>query len=42
MNQNEPPSLLRNDAPPGNHWIKVRLHGTKSNRSALGARVVVR
>jgi hypothetical protein len=42
MNQNEPPSLLRNDAPPGNHWIKVRLYGTKSNRSALGARVVVR
>ena len=42
MNQNEPPSLLRNDAPPENHWIKVRLHGTKSNRSALGARVVVR
>jgi enediyne biosynthesis protein E4 len=42
MNQNEAPSLLRNDAPPGNHWIKVRLHGTKSNRSAIGARVVVR
>lgn len=42
MNQNEPPSLLRNDAPPGNHWIKIRLRGTKSNRSAIGARVVVR
>ncbi len=42
MNQNEPPSLLRNDAPPENHWIKVRLQGTKSNRSAIGARVVVR
>ena len=42
MNVNEPPSLLRNDAPPGNHWIKVRLEGTKSNRSAIGARVVVR
>ncbi len=42
MNQNEPPSLLRNDAPPGNHWIKIRLHGTKSNRSAIGARVFVR
>jgi hypothetical protein len=42
MNQNEPPSLLRNDAPPQNHWIKIRLHGTKSNRSALGARVTVR
>jgi hypothetical protein len=41
MNRNEPPSLLRNDAPPGNHWIKVRLEGTKSNRSALGSRVIV-
>jgi len=41
MNQNEPPSLLRNDAPQGNHWIKVRLEGTKSNRSAIGARVLV-
>jgi enediyne biosynthesis protein E4 len=42
MNVNEPPSLLRNDAPPGNHWIKVRLEGTRSNRSAIGARVTVR
>jgi hypothetical protein len=42
MNQNEPPSLLRNDAPPANHWLKVRLEGTKSNRSAIGGRVVVR
>jgi hypothetical protein len=42
MNVNEPPSLLRNDAPPGNHWIKLRLEGTKSNRSAIGARVMVR
>jgi hypothetical protein len=42
MNQNEPPSLLRNDAPRENHWIKIRLHGTRSNRSALGARVTVR
>lgn len=42
MNVNEPPTLLRNDAPGGNHWIKVRLEGVKSNRSAIGARVVVR
>jgi hypothetical protein len=41
MNVNEPPTLLRNDAPPGNHWIKIRLEGTKSNRSAIGARVLV-
>lgn len=42
MNQNEPPTLLRNDAPSANHWIKIRLEGTKSNRSAMGTRVVVR
>jgi len=42
MNRNEAPSLLRNDAPPGNHWIKIRLEGTKSNRSAIGSRVIVR
>src|SRR5579872_3035289 len=40
MNRNEPPSLLRNDAPKENNWIKVRLEGTKSNRSAIGARVL--
>jgi enediyne biosynthesis protein E4 len=42
MNQNEPPSLLRNDAPREHHWLKIRLEGTKSNRSAIGARVLVR
>ena len=41
MNRNEPPSLLRNDAPVSNHWLKVRLEGTRSNRSAIGARVLV-
>ena len=42
MNQNEPPSLLRNEAPPSHNWLKVRLEGTKSNRSAIGARILVR
>ena len=42
MNQNEPPSLLRNDCPSGNHWLKLKLVGTRSNRSAIGSRVVVR
>ena len=39
MNMNEPPSLLRNDVSGGGHWLKVKLIGTKSNRSAIGARV---
>jgi hypothetical protein len=42
MNMNEPPSLLRNDVPSGNHWLKLRLVGTASNRSAIGSRVVAR
>jgi hypothetical protein len=41
MNQNEPPSLLRNDVSGTNHWLKVKLAGVKSNRSAIGARVTV-
>jgi enediyne biosynthesis protein E4 len=40
VNLNEPPSLLRNDVHGDNHWLKVRLIGTKSNRSAIGARAV--
>jgi hypothetical protein len=41
MNMSEPPSLLRNDTANGNHWLKVKLVGTRSNRSAIGASVVV-
>lgn len=41
VNLNEPPSLLRNDVSGSNHWLKVKLMGTKSNRSAIGARVLV-
>ena len=39
INLNEPPSLLRNDVTGGNHWLKVLLVGTVSNRSAIGAQV---
>jgi hypothetical protein len=42
LNMNEPPSLLRNDLKGVNHWLKVKLIGTKSNRSAIGARLLVR
>jgi len=38
-NQNEPPSLLKQFPASSNHWIVVQLVGTKSNRSAIGARV---
>jgi enediyne biosynthesis protein E4 len=39
MNMGEPPSLLRNRLQNRNHWIKVKLEGTTSNRSAIGATV---
>ncbi|HXY04754.1 MAG TPA: CRTAC1 family protein [Terriglobales bacterium] len=42
VNLNEPPSLLRNDLQMKQNWLKVRLEGVKSNRSAIGARVLVR
>ncbi len=41
MNINEPPSLLRNEYAGKNHWLKVKLVGVKSNRTALGARVTL-
>jgi enediyne biosynthesis protein E4 len=42
VNVNEPPSLLRNDLKGNRNWLKVKLEGVKSNRSAIGARVLVR
>ncbi len=42
VNLNEPPSLLRNDVSGNNHWLKIKLVGTHSNRSAIGARVTAR
>lgn len=40
-NQNETPTLLKLAARPPGNWVLVRLEGTKSNRSAIGARVEV-
>lgn len=42
VNLNEPPSLLRNDVSGVQKWLKVLLVGTKSNRSAIGSRVLAR
>jgi enediyne biosynthesis protein E4 len=41
-NVNEAPSLLRNDVSGPNHWLKVKLVGVVSNRSAIGGRVTAR
>jgi hypothetical protein len=41
LNMNDPPSLLRNDGGNKNNWIKLKLIGTKCNRTAIGARAKV-
>jgi hypothetical protein len=41
-NVHETPDLFLTTAPPANHWLLLRLVGTRSNRSAIGARVTVR
>ncbi len=38
---NAPPQLLRCDSTIKRNWVKVRLVGTKSNRSGIGARITV-
>ena len=40
-NQNQPAVLYRNAPDKTNHWIAFRLVGTHSNRSAIGAEVVL-
>ena len=47
MNMNEPPCCCAMNMSTGavldaNNWLKLKLVGTKSNRSAIGARVVMR
>jgi hypothetical protein len=41
FNVNGPPSLFINETSNSNHRVLFRLIGTKSNRAAIGARVVV-
>jgi hypothetical protein len=35
------PAVLRNDTQTANHWVRLELRGTRSNRDAVGARVEV-
>ena len=41
LNTNQRGVLLRNDTPPTNHWLALRLEGRRSNRDGIGARVVI-
>jgi hypothetical protein len=40
-NQGAPALVYRNTVAPGNHWVAFELVGTRSNRSAIGAEVVI-
>lgn len=40
-NNGDPPLLLHNAGKPGNHYLGIQLIGTRSNRDAMGARVLV-
>ena len=40
-NLDGPPTLLRNDGGNRNNWLSIKCVGTRSNRSAIGARVKV-
>jgi hypothetical protein len=39
--KDDAPAILMNRTPGGNHWIRLILKGTKSNRDAIGAKVEV-
>ena len=42
VNRNGLPNLLVNQTRYANHWIDIKAVGTRSNRSGIGARVLVR
>jgi hypothetical protein len=41
LNMNDRPSLLRNEGGNRQNWVKIKLLGTKCNRTAIEARVRV-
>jgi enediyne biosynthesis protein E4 len=41
QNTGREPTILRNDSPRTNHWIQIRLRGTKTNRDGVGSQVKV-
>jgi enediyne biosynthesis protein E4 len=41
VNLNDRPTLLHNETPHVNHWVTVKLVGTRSNRDGIGAMIRV-
>ena len=40
-NINDCPTLLHNQSPANNNWLLIKLVGTRTNRAAIGSRVIV-
>ncbi|WP_165249826.1 CRTAC1 family protein [Paludisphaera soli] len=40
--KDRPAAILRNDTPTENHWVRLALQGTKSNRDAIGSLAIVK
>jgi len=38
---NAPAEIWMNESPGNNHWLEIKLQGTKSNRDGIGARIKV-
>jgi len=36
-----PAEIWNNQSPGANHWLELRLEGTRSNRDAIGARIKI-
>ena len=41
LNSRNRPTIIRNESTNENHWLQVRLEGTKTNRDGVGAQVKV-
>ena len=41
LNSRRRPTILRNDTANSNHWLRLRLQGTRSNRDGIGAHVTL-
>ena len=41
LNSRSGPTILRNDTRNDNHWVQIRLKGTRANRDGIGAQVRV-
>lgn len=41
LNSRREPTILHNESPGKNHWLGVKLKGTRTNRDGIGARIKV-